>query len=389
MTVTWTIEKVLEEYPEELYPEVILPIAPRAGLSGVRHWQIDSPAGRFCLRCWPKHTPILNRLEYTQAVLWHAVYEGIDFVPLPVETVDHKGYVPLFDRYWELLPWLDGESEPLEALFVPGIPVNEALNIRQNPQQEHHPPFPHKSRDLPPNVEYKKIAALRVTAAMIALAQFHEATSTFPLPNEALDFSEAVQQHLEFWKMQPTAPEQLVPDCPASAPHLFSERHHREWMERATEIRSLIGSLRSLLTGLLERVAVQKVPVQPSIGNAHRRHLLYDFEGLSGIIGFKEMGADSVAWDIASLLSSLAGDDETLWNLGLRSYQAIRPLSEEEQEVITALDLTGSLLIGMQYHRLLHAGRNINRPEQVETILDEMAWQNRHLAACRNRLRAA
>jgi hypothetical protein len=343
-------------------------------------------------------------------VLWYAVYEGIDFVPLPLEAADRKGYIFLFDSYWELLPWIDGENEP--SLFVPGYPPQKFANNNGNSASLSNASGSYNVNDLTNHAgssdsssstnsldtqsnsdlssnAKRQLDALHAATAMIAIAQFHEATSTFPLPSEPQDYSPAIQRHAEFWKDEPENLDNIFNDYFRSPSCLSSENQLKRWMEETGECRELVCSLREHLTTLLEQLAARKMSIQPSIGNAHRRHLLYNSGEFSGLIGFREMGADSVTLDIASLLSSIAGGSDELWTLGLHSYNSVRQLDELEQQAIVGLDLSGSIMTNLQFAKLLHSDTATHLPEQIDLILNEISKRNKHLATCQKRLLAA
>lgn len=373
-----TIEKVLEEYPEEFYPESIRLWEERTGLSGVSLWRIECAAGTFALRRWPEKKPALDHLQYTQAVLWHAVYEGIDFVPLPLETKTHKGFVCRDACFWELLPWLGGENIrrdlPETSRKTDVTAGKTAKNAAENVM----------ASDTVTADAFRKRMSFRIAAAMIGLAQFHEATSTFPLPNEPLDRSPAVT-YLHRHRHRPAKPahESPLDQWKAASPGTVMDSGEQELTWRRLELEAHLSSFHEILRRMLEEASVLAVPIQPSIGNLHLRHLLYDVEGLSGIIDFKEMGADSVALDIAALLGSIAGNDEELWKYGLRAYGSIRQLSEEEICLIKVFDLAGMIHSSFRYLEAAELGANDFTPKQWETILDEIAWLNHRLATCR------
>lgn len=429
MTTPKWIRQVMDEYPGECRPSDVQPLRRHTGISGVQHWRLESPAGTHYLRCWPIHTPLLNHLQYCQAVLWHAVCEGIDFVPLPLETMNHKGVVEFQNRYWELLPWMEGEHLALESRFIPGYPVqsNASPDLpmpdqSQQPQSDSSVSFLHLTQssqttpppwschdDCPLNIpspsgetadgkdgthplarcEFHALAMERIAAAMVALAQFHEATSTFPLPNHPHGFSSAVKRHLLAWQTEQGPEQNIVEKSKQIVCPCLPEHRNREIGLRAGEILALFHSLREQITAELETAKTLCVPIQPSIGNAHRRHLLYDREGLSGILDFKEMGADTVALDIAMLLGTLVGNDIKAKDWGLKAYEGIRPLSEPERHLVEILDLSNVLATAFDCLRVLvDAHAHLSR-EQIETILEEIAWQHHRLVDYRDRRRAA
>ncbi len=394
MTSMKAIMRIMSEYPGECSPESIVSLDRHAGLDGVLHWRMETAAGPLCLRCRPKRFQRLDHLQYSQAVLWHAVCEGIDFVPLPLETIRHRGYVYHGERYWELLPWLPGENEPFESVFVPGYPRGSGTDRDANRTENVG-----LSRAAPSQpAMYRKMALDRLASAMIGLAQFHEATSTFPLPNEPLGPSPAVAGCLA--RLEPYFDPFKHPSC--RRPHdqslsgqslsdhpFFPEHRRREWNLRLEEFQGYIDRCRDSLPERLRQAGRLNVPIQPCIGNAHRRHILYDTEGLSGMIDFKEMSADSVALDIASLLGTLAGNDSQYWTYGLKAYGTVRPLSKEERELIAVLDLAGMLLTTVKYRSLLTETTADFTFRQCEAMLDEIAWHHHRLTDYENHRGAA
>ncbi|MBI3837054.1 MAG: phosphotransferase, partial [Planctomycetia bacterium] len=140
MAVDSKIEAVLRLYPDDCQPLAIEPIAAPDAFSGATLWRLQSVRGPLCLRCWPHH-PTPKRLEFIQAVLWHVDQEGFHQIPLPLETQHHHGYVRHAGHLWELTPWLPG-----------------AADYREKPSHA------------------------KLHAALAALARFHLAAESFPLP---------------------------------------------------------------------------------------------------------------------------------------------------------------------------------------------------------------
>ena len=135
------IERVVRLYPDDCQPHEVEPLHGAGGFSGARLWRLETPRGPLCLRRWPPGHPNSERLEFIQAVLWHVDQEGFHAIPLPLETQHCHGYV-LFDGHlWELTPWLPG-----------------AADYRQRPSRA------------------------KLENALAALAAFHRAAATFPLP---------------------------------------------------------------------------------------------------------------------------------------------------------------------------------------------------------------
>ena len=334
-----TIRTVLSEYPKDRRIGKIYPLAHKAGLSGAEYWMVETGAGLFCLRGQPQETASINHLQYIQAVLWHTVFEGFDLVPLPSETREHKGVVEYDGRLWELLPWLEGQTID----------------------------------------SFEKVDTTQIVSAMLTLAQFHQVTSTFPLPNEPLGLSQAVQRYFQRWKSWIGGGIHELTSRIRSR-----QRETSDLLEMALIRESLVLVDHFLMFGgnamtMFTRGTRLAVPIQPVIGNVSRRHLLFDDDGLCGIIDFKELGVDSVALDMASLLGGLAGNDPRLWNYGLKAYRSIRPISDEELYLMTAFDFAEMILSGMEWLDLLFLKQCEFRPEQKQAILQRLRWQTTRL----------
>jgi Ser/Thr protein kinase RdoA (MazF antagonist) len=134
--------EVLAAYPDDCRASQIEPLGSAGGFSGARFWRVSAPCGVLCLRRWPPEHPSPEQLQFIQAVLWHVVQEGFRLVPLPLSTRLHKGYVRLHGHLWELTPWMPGKAD-----------------YRAHPTHQ------------------------KLRAAMVALAEFHLAAATFPLPH--------------------------------------------------------------------------------------------------------------------------------------------------------------------------------------------------------------
>ena len=330
---------VLSEYPKDYRTGKVSPLFHSAGLSGAEYWMVEARGGNFYLRGQSQKTLSVNRLQYIQAVLWHAVYEGFDLVPLPLETCRHKGIVEYGGRLWELLPWLEG--------------------------QKIH--------------SFEKVGSAQIVSAMLTLAQFHEVTSTFPLPNDPLGISSAIQRHFNRWKSWVGGNfHELVSRIRGRQQEMgdFQEMELiRESLVLLDHFQMFGGDAMTMFT----RGGRLSVPIQPVIGNVNRRHLLFDEDGLCGMIDFKELGVDSISLDIASLLGSLAGNDPKLWSYGLKAYRSIRPISDEELYLMVAFDFAEMVLSGLEWLDLLFLRQREFRPEQKQAILERLRWQTSRL----------
>ena len=339
-----TIRTVLSEYPKDYRIGKIYPLLHLGSLGEAEYWMVETVAGSFCLRGHSQEILSINRLQYIQAVLWHAVYEGFDLVPLPLETRKHKGMVENGGRLWELLPWLEGHK--IDA--------------------------------------FEKVDTTQIVSAMLSLAQFHEVTSTFPLPNEPLGLSGSIQRLFTRWKSWVGGEIHELANGIRARQRETSGLVTSDFQEGELIRESLVLMDHFLMFGgeamtMLTRGGRLLVPIQPVIGNVSRRHLLFDEDGLCGMIDFKELGADSVSLDVASLLSSLAGNDPKLWSYGLKAYRSIRPLSDEELYLMIAFDFAEMMLVGLEWLDLLFLKRREFRKEQKQAILERLRWQTGRL----------
>ncbi|MGL6195003.1 MAG: hypothetical protein ACRC2T_09300 [Thermoguttaceae bacterium] len=342
-----TIQMILSEYPKDHQSEDVYPVSHVSGLSGAQYWKVDAPAGVFCLRRWPKGVPTVDRIQYMQAVLWYAVVEGFDLVPLPCETLKHNGYVTANGCIWEMLPWMSGAKEPRNTPLV--------------------------------RSKKQKTEVMRIVSAMLTLAHFHESTAEFPLPNEPVGVSEAIEQHLKKWKEWVNGRIALLL---AQIRNHEREENSRLDADLIKNSLAMVGHFLALgASGLtmFNRGRRLFVPIQPSIGNADRRHLLFDHNGVCGMLDFKSLGADSVSLDIATLIGSMAGNDPDLWAAGLKAYKSVRPLSDEEMYLISAFDFAEMTLSGLALLEQIYMRKIAFRKEQLEAISSIISWQVQRL----------
>ena len=317
------IRQILSAYPDGFQTAVVTPLFPSAALGRCRYWMVETDEGTFCLRRWPREQTNIERLQFIQAVLWHAVYEGIETVPLPLETRQQKGIVPFDGSFWELLPWIDDAAETSNEFSPFETEENEWENYIEKPFQ--------------------------IVAAMVALAQFHEATVNFPLPDPPQSLSPGINERLSCcrtWTSERLATLQGTLEKIRCLPQNDEESR---LVQIGLEYLRLIAPLSVTNVLLLSQAVRLPVHVQPVIRNACLRHLRFDKDGVCGMIDFTEIGVDTVAVDVATLLGSLACEDAAIWDFGLKAYQAFRPLSDNERFLTNAFDASQMFLEGIGY----------------------------------------
>lgn len=334
MDIDHVCRRVLAAYRADFQPLRIESLSSAGGFSGAKFWRIHAPAGVFCLRRWPREHPDQHQLEFIQAVLWHVHQEGFHLVPLPLESRTHAGIVCESGHLWELAPWLPGEAD------------------------YHRAPSSRKLR-----------------AAAAALAGFHQAAATFPLPHRGPAVAPGVQKRLdriEGWtgaKLSQLAAAMREPDRP-------------EFAERGRRLLCLFVRAAEAVAETLRQVAPIHVPLQACIRDIWHDHVLYLGDAVSGLIDFGALRVDSIATDIARLLGSLCGDDSSAWLEALNAYDSVRPLSSSEALLVTAYDRSAILLSGMSWLEWIYLeGRQFENRAAVCEHLDAILARLEHLVA--------
>ncbi len=105
---------------------------------------------------------------------------------------------------------------------------------------------------------------------------------------------------------------------------------------------------------LLDPWLAREVPVQPCVCDLWHDHVLFTQDQVTGIIDFGSVKVDHISVDLARLLGSLVGDDAAMWQIGLSSYQAVRPLSPDEIALARVLNRTGVIIAATHWLRWLY-----------------------------------
>jgi homoserine kinase type II len=275
------------------------------------------------LRRWPAEHPPRERLQFIQAVLWHVHQEGFALVPLPLETVRHHGFIEHGGHLWELAPWLPGRAD-----------------------------------------YHERPTSKRLRAALGALADFHTAASSFPLPEGRPVCSPGLLQR---WKqLQAHQAGGLARLCAAIEPNV--------WPELAERGGRLIEKFRAAAPRVklaLEKALNEPVPLIPCIRDIWHDHVLFEGDEVSGLIDFGAMRPECVAGDIARLLGSLVRDERQGWSSGLAAYERVRPLSSAERQLVEVFDMTSVLLSGLQWmHWVFVERRQFERRAEILCRVD-------------------
>ncbi len=319
------LHAVLTHFPHVAPPDRVEPLGGAGGYSGAQFWRLETEDGPLCLRRWPPEHPNRERLEFIQAVLWHVHQEGCYFVPLPLESSSNAGYVWHDGHYWELAPWMPGKADYHIA------PTNEKL-----------------------------------ANALAALASFHLAAESFPIPQGEPAPSPGIRQRGEM-------AEDLRETGLAKLQSAVRQSAWPELDRRAARAMALFSRALPAVENALTPCRELSVALQPCIRDVWHDHVLFLDGQVSGIVDFGAMRVDNVATDVARLLGSLVGDERDGWRLGLEAYEAVRPLSEHEGKLIKAFDRSGIVLSLVNWLRWIYLDRRIfEHRAAVELRFDEL-----------------
>jgi Ser/Thr protein kinase RdoA (MazF antagonist) len=328
----YDLSPILANYPSDCQiAATVPPGALASGFSGSLVWQLHTRRGILCLRCWPAEFSDTVHLRWIHSILDGVFQAGFRLVPVPTKTSAGATFVYQEGFLWQLEPWLRGEADD------------------------------DSSSDRRPS-------AVRVTAALTALAEFHAAGAADsvnclpdgPAPGILRRLAEL--NALQFGGLDRLASAIAV--------------HGSIWPELADRAGELLKTVRlaaNYTTELLERATKWNVRIRPCIRDIHRQHVLFEGDSVTGIVDFGAMQFDHVATDIARLLGSLAGDDFELWRAGLGAYQRLQPLTEQELLLIDSYDKSGLLLSGVHWLQWVFVdGRDFVNRQGVLARFDEI-----------------
>jgi homoserine kinase type II len=267
------------------------PLGNAGGSSGARLWRFRSGRGLLVARAWPPDGPDREVLERVHR--WLARATGLGFVPAPLPGLDGRSIRERSGRLWEVAPWLPGRAEA----------------------------------DRPP-------PRARLRAAFAALAALHRALederTIGPIPGivarlrevEALTGGgfEALGRALG-----------RAPDDPC-------RDDARRWLELA------LWAAPRLVEPALRQAAGRIVRLQPALRDARPEHILFEGDRVSGLVDFGAMAIDTVAADLARLLSEWLGPDRPARAEALDAYAAVRPLDRDEVALIDVFEASAALL---------------------------------------------
>ncbi len=357
---------VLAHYPPDCAPRAWTKAA--SGFSGAEVYRLETARGTLALRRWPAEHPSPKRLSWIHSVLTQAVANGFDRLPLPIRTLNPATieraawpasscdtFVSQGGHLWELAPWLPGEADfrqnPSPVRLTAAMQALAQLHLsmagdRPNPPSQ----GPLKSGPSPGlRARLEQLRRLRFGAAVAIRAAISSTPLTSGLSPQACSPGAT-------GSASALAPQASGLTPPALASTLLTSAH---------EILDHFERLAPDLERQLAASVAHPVSLQPALRDIHDEHVLFVGDVVSGIIDFGAMREETVAGDIARLLGSLIGgpakgpgSDSVLgdaanrpltWQAGLAAYEAVRPLSDTERELVPLFDQSGLLLGAMNW----------------------------------------
>jgi Ser/Thr protein kinase RdoA (MazF antagonist) len=269
---------------------VLNPLGNHGGFSGASLWRVKESGGDWCLRAWPAQQisgQLLNKIHFLMKL---ARDQGLLIVPKILASRTGSTWVEKGDRIWDLTSWM------------PGIAANPGEVNRE-----------------------------QVEAAFTALALLHQAWAAVAPAHGSCP---AVNRRLESYRVWDASIQTTRLECCPDDPR-------QKWAERAQRLlRAHAAKISVRLYPWVDRV----VPLQFCLCDIWNDHVLFDGNTVTGLIDYGGVKIDHVAVDLARLLGSMVEDQVDLRVAGLEAYKRIRPLSFQEEELVSVLDETGTLV---------------------------------------------
>jgi Ser/Thr protein kinase RdoA (MazF antagonist) len=274
----------------------------------------------------------LSRLAEIHALMEIARNSGVTFIPAVLAIGNGVSAVMQLDCLWELTTWMPGAA---------------ATPAQVTPSQ--------------------------VEAAFIALARLHVVWGATRSDRGACPAIQRRCQALQEWEsririaLEPP-PLGRLPKSPriqrAASPDPTESCAERAWQLLLTHA----GKIPTKLSPWMNR----HLALQPCLCDIWHDHVLFQGGTVTGLVDFGGVKRDHVAVDLARLLGSLVEDRAELRAAGLEAYRRVRPLSLQEEELVSVLDMTGALVGLMTWLKWLYVD---------EKLFEERASASRRLQA--------
>lgn len=284
--------------------ERIASLGGAGGFSGARFWRCQAAGMDWCIRRWPLGTS-RERVDWIHSVIAgvasRAVSEDGQCEWLAVAQRDESGRSSLmFDgAIFEVAPWLPGVA-----------------NYWTEPSDE------------------------KLVNAMQALATWHAVAADVGEGQVAV--SPGVSMRVS--RCESLLEGQLERLAAAGA------ADQREYVRYASE--RLVAGFRKVAGPLLPRLrlaADREWRQQLCLRDIWHDHVLFVGDTVTGMVDYDAMRIESAVGDVARLLGSLVGNDRESHRRGLAAYSAVRPLADDEQELLSIWDASNAAMGGLQW----------------------------------------
>ena len=337
---TFDVQSVLQLYSHAYRPNRVVSIGATCGFSGAIITKLFGAMGEFSLRGWPQNSLPRARLAGLHRLAAEVHRHGVTQVPVPIAALDGSTVVEAHGRYWQLEPWMTGEAD-----------------FWENPNQQ------------------------RLRAAMICLAQWHQAAANFGPRRQERDWFEsragctspAVAERLELIQQFNSQTcehiHQELKQQESGVPRELAETILRLYQQAAGRVAAELNSIREF-----------QFHLQPCIRDIWHDHILFTNNQVTGLIDLGACRTENVTTDLARLLGSLVGDDRQAWKTALDVYQQQRPLTLDELRLVKVFDRSTVVLAGMiwldrlylQKRRFANPGRVIERLNRIRERLEHL-----------------
>lgn len=308
------------------------PLGGLGGLSGAAFFRFSSRGQTLLLKALPALGWEVKQLCRIQNALRFAESCGVDFLPVPLNTVDGHACIPTSQHLWELTPWLAGA----------------AVLDRQLSQEE-------------------------LDAGVRAVARLHTTWANDGIEPSRVGRMASLRRRVAAWRRASSADWIRSPES-LNEPSILKPGSTRR-------IAQLVGPLLPAVGELLREVEGEAYPQQTIIGDARREHLLFTGDRVTGLVDFGAMTLDSPMVDLARLLGEVADEETLVWKEAIEYYRSERPTSNAELRLLPVLDLSGVVLSAFNWLGWLSVERrNFDDPIAVATRMEYLTRRLEALA---------
>ena len=287
------IIRVLRQY-EIRQPDCVTPISTGRGFSGANLWKIEVGSDLYCLKQWTQGMPKAKTRDLITTVLPQISSRGLDLA-CPIESVEGGLLIRIDGRIWDLSRWINGS--PVVDTAVSENQLQSAMEWLASYHNLAGEVC--SSQGFSPSLEYRmELTGKLHENTLVKLANY---------PYEGID-PELVQLFLGFASKQ-------------------------------------LGNF----SVALKMAASQLYPLLPVVADLWSDHVFFVQDRVSGVIDFGAMKMDTPCLDLARLLGCYQTHLDSAISKGLEYYQALRPVSAAQRQLIELYDHAYVILAGVQW----------------------------------------